>query len=71
MGSPSIKESTGENAAMKIPQIRESEVTDESTFLNRRDLIRLGATAAIGGALVGCPRTALRLQGDQSVSQGP
>ena len=40
---------------MRIPQVRESEVTDEATFLNRRDLLRLGATAAIGGALAGCP----------------
>ena len=40
---------------MKIPQARESEVTDEAVFLNRRDLLRLGTTAAIGSALAGCP----------------
>jgi len=40
---------------MKIPQIRESEITDEATFLNRRSLLRIGATVAIGGALTGCP----------------
>ena len=40
---------------MKIPQARESEVTDEAVFLNRRDLLRAGAAAAIGSALAGCP----------------
>jgi sulfoxide reductase catalytic subunit YedY len=30
-------------------------VTDEATFLNRRDVLRLGATAAIGSALAACP----------------
>ena len=40
---------------MKIPTIRESEVTDEATFLNRRELLRLGATAAVGATLAGCP----------------
>jgi sulfoxide reductase catalytic subunit YedY len=40
---------------MKVSQIRESEVTDEAIFLNRRNLLRLGATAAIGTALAGCP----------------
>ena len=40
---------------MKVPQARESEVTDEAIFLNRRDLLRLGATATIGSALAGCP----------------
>jgi sulfoxide reductase catalytic subunit YedY len=36
-------------------KIRESDVTDESLFLNRREVLRLGVTAAIAGALVGCP----------------
>ncbi|HEB90007.1 MAG TPA: protein-methionine-sulfoxide reductase catalytic subunit MsrP [Deltaproteobacteria bacterium] len=40
---------------MKIPQIPESDVTDEAVFLNRRSLLRLGATAAIGASLAGCP----------------
>ena len=40
---------------MKVPQARESEITDETIFLNRRDLLRLGATATIGSALAGCP----------------
>ncbi len=40
---------------MKTPKIRESEVTDEAVFLNRRALLRLGATAAIGASLSGCP----------------
>jgi len=40
---------------MKVSQIRESEVTDEAIFLNRRNLLRLGATAALGTALAGCP----------------
>jgi sulfoxide reductase catalytic subunit YedY len=30
-------------------------VTDEATFLNRREVLQLGVTAAIGSALVGCP----------------
>jgi sulfoxide reductase catalytic subunit YedY len=29
-------------------------ITDEAVFLNRRQLLRMGATAAIGGALIGC-----------------
>lgn len=36
-------------------KIRESDVTDETLFLNRREVLRLGATAAISGALIGCP----------------
>ncbi len=40
---------------MQGPQVRESEVTDEVVFLNRRSLLRLGASAAIAGALAGCP----------------
>ena len=31
------------------------QITDEAIFLNRRQLLRLGATAAIGSALAGCP----------------
>jgi len=31
------------------------QVTDEATFLNRRQLLRLGATAAVGATLAGCP----------------
>jgi sulfoxide reductase catalytic subunit YedY len=40
---------------MKIPQARESEITDEAIFLNRRDLLRAGAAAAVGSVLAGCP----------------
>ena len=40
---------------MKVVQARESDVTDEAVFLNRRDLLRVGATAAVGSALAGCP----------------
>ncbi|MFO0688534.1 MAG: protein-methionine-sulfoxide reductase catalytic subunit MsrP [Myxococcota bacterium] len=40
---------------MKGPKIRASEVTDEALFLNRREVLRLGAVAAIGAALAGCP----------------
>jgi sulfoxide reductase catalytic subunit YedY len=40
---------------MQGQPIRESEVTDEATFLNRREVLRLTATAAFGAALVGCP----------------
>ena len=32
-----------------------SEITDESVFMNRREVLRLGATATIGAALAGCP----------------
>ena len=38
----------------KMPRIRESEVTDETTFLNRREILRLGSTAVVGAALAGC-----------------
>jgi len=34
-------------------KIRESEVTDETLFMNRREVIRMGATAAIGATLGG------------------
>ncbi len=45
---------------MSNARIPSSEITDESTFLNRRSLsrrevLRLGATAALGTALAGCP----------------
>jgi sulfoxide reductase catalytic subunit YedY len=40
---------------MNFPKTRESEVTDETSFLNRRELLRLGATAAVGASLAGCP----------------
>ena len=36
-------------------RIRESEVTDESLFLSRREVLRLGAVTAIGATLAGCP----------------
>lgn len=35
--------------------IPSSEITDEATFLSRRDVLRLGAVAALGTALAGCP----------------
>jgi len=40
-----------------MPRFRtpESEVTDEALFLRRRDLLRLGAGAALGLGLAGCP----------------
>ncbi|HPG24942.1 MAG: protein-methionine-sulfoxide reductase catalytic subunit MsrP [Spirochaetaceae bacterium] len=40
---------------MKIPEPRESEVTDEAVFLNRREVLRLGAAAALGTLVAGCP----------------
>ena len=40
---------------MNPTRIRESEVTDEATYLSRRELLRLGATAALGAGLAGCP----------------
>ncbi|MFK7896188.1 MAG: protein-methionine-sulfoxide reductase catalytic subunit MsrP [Myxococcota bacterium] len=45
---------------MSDPRIPSSEITDETSFLNRRALtrrsvLRLGATAALGSALAGCP----------------
>ena len=40
---------------MKIPKTRDCEVTDETSFLNRREVLRLGATAAAGAILAGCP----------------
>ncbi|MFP6654652.1 MAG: protein-methionine-sulfoxide reductase catalytic subunit MsrP [Myxococcota bacterium] len=38
---------------MESSKIRASEITDEATFLNRRELLRLGATAAAGALLAG------------------
>jgi sulfoxide reductase catalytic subunit YedY len=42
---------------MKLPKIRASEITDEATFLKRREILRLGAAAAgavfTGSALAG------------------
>jgi sulfoxide reductase catalytic subunit YedY len=40
---------------MKISKTRDCDVTDEATFLNRREVLRLGATAAAGAVLAGCP----------------
>jgi len=40
---------------MTRPRVPAREITDEATFLNRREVLRLGATAAIGAALAGCP----------------
>ena len=39
-------------AGSKIP---ESQVTDEGVFLNRREVLRLGALTTIAAALAGCP----------------
>jgi methionine sulfoxide reductase catalytic subunit len=38
-----------------MTKIPESQVTDEALFLNRREVLRLGAVAAFGAALAGCP----------------
>ena len=38
-----------------IPAIPSSEITDEATFLNRREVLRFGATATVGALLAGCP----------------
>jgi sulfoxide reductase catalytic subunit YedY len=40
---------------MKTQRIPSSQITDESVFMNRRDILRLGATATIGTLLAGCP----------------
>ncbi len=40
---------------MKTPHIPSSEITDQTIFMNRRELLRVGATATIGAALAGCP----------------
>jgi sulfoxide reductase catalytic subunit YedY len=57
---------------MQGSQVRESEVTDEAVFLNRRSLLRLGASAAIAGALAGCPagEKAVARSADTSDSSG-
>lgn len=39
---------------MKSPRIPSAEITDEALFVNRRSLLRLGATATIGALLAGC-----------------
>ena len=38
-----------------LPSIPSAEITEESVFMNRRDVLRLTATAAIGAVLAGCP----------------
>lgn len=38
-----------------LPSLPSSEITDEAVFLNRREILRLGTTAALGAALAGCP----------------
>lgn len=50
---------------MNVPQARQSEVTDEVIFLNRRAVLRLGASAAIGSILAGCPAA------DDAVASSP
>jgi len=40
---------------MQTTRIPSSEITGETIFMNRRELLRVGATAAIGVALAGCP----------------
>jgi sulfoxide reductase catalytic subunit YedY len=40
---------------MNPHRIPSSEITDEAVFMNRRQILRLGATAAMGAALAGCP----------------
>ena len=40
---------------MAVSKIPESQVTDEAIFLNRREVLRLGALTTIGAALAGCP----------------
>jgi sulfoxide reductase catalytic subunit YedY len=37
------------------PKIPEASVTPEALFLNRREVLRLGAVATLGAALAGCP----------------
>ncbi|MBW2422764.1 MAG: protein-methionine-sulfoxide reductase catalytic subunit MsrP [Deltaproteobacteria bacterium] len=36
-------------------RISENEITDESLYLRRRELLRLGGTVGLGATLVGCP----------------
>ena len=40
---------------MRIPRIPESEVTDEAVFLDRREVLRLATSAALGTLLAACP----------------
>ena len=40
---------------MQTPHIPTREITDEATFMNRREVLQLGATAAMGAVLAGCP----------------
>jgi sulfoxide reductase catalytic subunit YedY len=40
---------------MNVPRIPSREITEEATFLNRREVLRLGAVAALGSLLAGCP----------------
>ncbi len=40
---------------MAVSKIPESQVTDEAIFLNRREVLRLGALTTIAAALAGCP----------------
>ena len=37
-----------------IPKIPSADITDEATFLNRREVLRLGATATLGALVAGC-----------------
>jgi sulfoxide reductase catalytic subunit YedY len=39
---------------MKIPHLPGSEITDETVFMNRREVLRLAATTAVGTAVAGC-----------------
>jgi sulfoxide reductase catalytic subunit YedY len=41
--------------SMSKAAIAESEISDESLFLNRREVLRLGTAAALAAALTGCP----------------
>ena len=52
---------------MRIPKIPAREITDEAVFMNRREVLRLGATAAIGATLAGCPAS----DADSSTAASP
>lgn len=54
---------------MKIPHLRSSEITDEAVFMNRREVLRMGATAALGAALAGCP-AAQEADADDAAGEG-
>lgn len=57
---------------MTRPRIPAREITDEATFLNRREVLRLGATAAVGAALAGCPSAdQAQAEGGPGRSDGP